>query len=134
MASIKLTEKSQEALVDAQRLAQDANNPSVEGLHLLAGLLAQQGGIVPLTLQAAGVDPRAVQSRLGIELEKLPKAYGSTQVAVGEELRRALRQAEDEASQLKDEYVSTEHLLLALASGNGPVAQLLQAFGLKRDV
>lgn len=133
MASTKFTEKSQEALVESQRLAEDAHNPNVDGLHLLAALLDQAGGIVPLALQSAGVDPRAVQSRLVGELEKLPKAYGSTQTAVSEEFRRALRQAEDEASQLKDDYVSTEHLLLGLAAGGGSAAQLLQTFGLKRD-
>src|SRR3954447_3653558 len=117
MASLKLTEKSQEAVIEAERLAQDAHSPSVEALHLLKALVEQNGGIVPLALNSAGVDAQAVQSRLESELGRLPKTYGASQIAVGDELRTALRRAEDEASQLKDEFVSTEHLLLALAAG-----------------
>ncbi len=133
MASIRFTEKAQEALVAAQSLAEDGHSSSVEGIHLLQALIEQEGGIVPLTLHSAGVDVRAVQSRLATELQGLSKAYGPTQVAMSEELRRTLRQAEDEASRLKDEYVSTEHLLLGLAAANGRAATLLQAFGLSRD-
>jgi len=131
--ALKLTEKSQEALLAAQRLTEDAHNSSVEGLHLLRALVDQEGGIVPLTLQAADVDVHAIQSRLASELQGLPKAHGPTQLSMSEELRRVLRQAEDEASLLKDEYVSTEHLLLGLAGANGAGASLLGTFGLNHD-
>jgi ATP-dependent Clp protease ATP-binding subunit ClpB len=133
VASPKLTEKSQEALVAAQRLADDAHNSYVDGLHLLQALVSQDGGIVPLTFQAAGVDPRVVKSRLASELQRLPKAYGPTQIGVSDEFRRALRQAEDEASRLKDEYVSTEHLLLGLTSADGAAGTLLRTFSLDHD-
>ena len=133
MASTKLTEKSQEALIEAQRLAEDGRNPTLEGLHVLAALLDQSGGIVPLALQSAGIDPRTVRGRVDAELGKLPKAAYATQVAMGEELRRLLREAEDEATKLKDDYVSTEHLLLSLASGNGLTAKVLGSYGLTRD-
>jgi ATP-dependent Clp protease ATP-binding subunit ClpB len=130
MASLKLTDKSQEALVEAQRLAEDAYSPAVEGLHLLKALSQQAGGIVPLTLSSAGVEPRVLEGRLESELERLPKTDGATKLAMGDELRTALRKGEDEALQLKDEYVSTEHLLLALSGGRGSTAALLAALGL----
>ena len=133
MASLKLTEKSQEAVLAAQRLAEDAHNSSVEGLHLLQSLIGQDGGIVPLALQAANIDVRAIQSRIASELQRLPQAYGAVQLGMTEELRRTLRQAEEEASRLKDEYVSTEHLLLGLADANGAAASVLAAFGLNHD-
>jgi ATP-dependent Clp protease ATP-binding subunit ClpB len=130
MSSLKLTEKSQEALVEAQRLAEEGHHASLEGTHLLAALVAQPDGIVPITIQAAGVDTRAVMSNIDSELQRLPKAYGPTQVVMGEELRRTLKLAEDEASRLKDEYVSTEHLLLGLAGAKGPASVILSFFGL----
>jgi ATP-dependent Clp protease ATP-binding subunit ClpB len=133
MASVSYTEKSQAALLEAQRVAEEGHYSSVEGLHLLQALVDQDGGIVPATLQSAGIDPRAVSSRLDGELQRLTKAYGATQVVASEELRRALQQAEKEAQQLRDEYVSTEHLLLGLAAANGAAANLLGAFGLTRD-
>jgi ATP-dependent Clp protease ATP-binding subunit ClpB len=133
VSATHFTEKSQEALLDAQRLAEDAHNPSIEGIHLLQALLAQEGGIVPITLQSAGIDTRAVHERLVGELQRLSKAYGPTQIGMSEDLRRAVQQAEDEASRLRDEFVSTEHLLLGLAAGSGAAAALLSTFGLNRD-
>src|SRR5688500_14322142 len=115
MSTFRFTEKSQEALLDAQRSAEEAHHSSVEGLHLLQALVGQEGGIVPLTVRSAGVDPKAVQSRVSTDLQRLPHAYGPTQIAMNDELRRVIRQAEDEASRLKDDLVSTEHLLLGLA-------------------
>ena len=109
MASLKLTEKSQEALVEAQRLAEDANSPAVEGLHLLTTLSQPEGGIVLLTIGSSGVDLRVLHGRLQGEFDRLPKSHDVSQLSMGDELRTALRKAEDEASQLKDEYVSTEH-------------------------
>ena len=116
MASVSYTEKSQAALLEAQRVAEEGHFSSVEGLHVLQALVDQEGGIVPGTLQSAGVDPRAVRSRLDGELQRLTKAYGATQVVASEELRRGLQLAEKEAQQLRDEYISTEHLLLGLAA------------------
>jgi ATP-dependent Clp protease ATP-binding subunit ClpB len=133
LSTVRFTEKSQEALLEAQRAAEDAHHAAVEGLHLLQALLGQDDGIVPLAVRAAGVDPRAVQSRAAGDLQRLPQAYGPTQIAMSDELRRATRQAEDEASRLKDDFVSTEHLLLGLAAAGGAVASLLSTFGLNRD-
>jgi len=131
--SLKLTEKSQEALLTAQRLAEDSRNPSIEGAHLFQALITQPEGVVPIALQAAGVDMTVLQSRVASELQGMAKAYGATQMAMGEEVRRALHGAEEEASRLKDEYVSTEHLLLGLAGANGATASMLNAFALDRD-
>ena len=133
MASVNYTEKSQAALLEAQRSAEEGHFSSVEGLHLLQAMVDQEGGIAPATLQSAGIDARAVRSRLDAELQRLAKAYGATQVSASEELRRALQQAEKECLQLHDEYVSTEHLMLGLAAANGAAANLLGAFGLTRD-
>ncbi len=133
MATLNYTEKSQAALVEAQRTAEEGHFSSVEGLHLLAALVGQEDGIVPAAIRSAGVDARAVSSRVESEVAGLPKAYGSTQIAASEELRRALQGAEKEAQQLHDEYISTEHLLLGLAGANGAVANLLNTFGLARD-
>ncbi len=134
MASVSYTEKAEAALLEAQRVAEEGHFSSVEGLHVLQALVDQEGGIVPGTLQSAGVDPRAVLSRMDGGLQRLTKAYGATQVVASEELRRALQQAEKEAHQLRDEYISTEHLLLGLAAANGAAADLLGTFGLTRDV
>src|SRR4051812_18131679 len=89
MASLKLTEKSQEALLSAQRLAEDAHNSFIEGLHLVQALIRQEGGIVPLALETANVDVRALHSRLTSELQGLPKAYGPVQLGMSDEVRRA---------------------------------------------
>ncbi|HLF76988.1 MAG TPA: ATP-dependent chaperone ClpB [Dehalococcoidia bacterium] len=133
MASLKLTEKSQEAIEQAQRLAEDAQNTSLEGLHLLQALQGQENGIVPLTLQSAGVDLRAIQNRVASELQRLPRAHTPAQLITSDEVRRVLRQAEDEASRLRDEYISTEHLLLGLSSANGATAAVLKSFNLDHD-
>jgi ATP-dependent Clp protease ATP-binding subunit ClpB len=129
----KMTEKAQEALVEAQRLAEDEHHSTLEAIHLLVPLAEQDGGVVPLVSRAAGVEPTVLANRTRSELAKLPKAYGPVQLAMGQSLRDALRRAEEEASRLKDEYVSTEHLLLAVASGQGAAAAILRDLGLDRD-
>jgi ATP-dependent Clp protease ATP-binding subunit ClpB len=114
----RFTIKSQEALAAAQRLAGARRNPQVAPLHLLVSLLEQQEGIVVPALQRAGADPEGVRKRANEALDKLPTVTGDPSQAppIGEATVKLLARAEDEARGLGDEYVSTEHLLLALAS------------------
>jgi ATP-dependent Clp protease ATP-binding subunit ClpB len=133
MVTPRLTEKAQEALVEAQRRAEEAGNSSIENLHILAALLDQEGGVVPSVIRASGVNPLALRGRINSELERLPKAYGPVQVTLSRPATDMLRQAEAEAGHLRDEYVSTEHILLAMAAAKDEAGRLLAEFGLDRE-
>jgi ATP-dependent Clp protease ATP-binding subunit ClpB len=133
MDSNKLTEKAQEALVAAQRLAEERQNTQLEPEHLLYTLASQQGGVVPALLSRLGIQPQAILERLEPALQGLARAQGSTQVYVSSRFRKLLEAAEREASQLKDEYVSTEHYLLALTEDRGPAGQVLRESGVSRE-
>ncbi len=113
----RMTIKSQEALAAAQRLAAARGNPQIAPHHVLLALLEAEGGVVAPVLRRAGAEPEGVRRRGNEALDRLPTATGATQQptvdhATGEVLRRA----EEEARGMGDEYVSTEHLLLALAA------------------
>src|SRR5215218_9343206 len=117
MQADRFTIKSQEALAAAQRLAGARHNPEVVPQHLLVVLLEQDGGIVVPVLRRAGADPERVRRQAGAALDALPTVSGqSSAPALGQDLIRLLQNAEEEARGLGDEYVSTEHLLLALAA------------------
>ena len=117
-AADRFTIKSQEALAAAQRLAGARHNPEVTPQHLLVALLEQDGGIVVPVLRRAGADPERVRRGVNEALDAQPKVTGeaSASPALGQDLIRLLQAADDEARGLGDEYVSTEHLLLALAA------------------
>ena len=133
----RLTEKSQEAIRQAQSLAIRHGNQQVDVEHLLAALLEQEGGLAPSILLRADVPVEALHRRLMQDIDKLPKVSGggapADQVYVTGRLSRLFTEAEDEAKRLKDEYVSIEHLLLAISSDNGAAGKLLKDFGLSRD-
>jgi ATP-dependent Clp protease ATP-binding subunit ClpB len=133
----RLTERSQEALREAQGLATRANNQGVDVEHLLLALLAQRDGITNPLLEAAGAKPDQLRARLQQEVEKLPKVSGPAarpdQVYVTQRLSKLLTAAEDEAAALKDEYVSVEHLLLAALADSGASGRLLRELGVTRD-
>jgi ATP-dependent Clp protease ATP-binding subunit ClpB len=118
MQADRFTLKSQEALAAAQRLAGARRNPEVAPAHLLVVLLEQEGGIVAPVLRRAGADPERVRRRANEALDALPTVSGgaTSSPALGSGLIELLRRADDEARGMGDEYVSTEHLLLALAS------------------
>ncbi|MEJ7750599.1 MAG: ATP-dependent chaperone ClpB [Thermoleophilaceae bacterium] len=118
MQADRFTLKSQEALAAAQRLAGARRNPEVSPHHLLLSLLEQDGGIVVPVLRRAGADPDAVRRRANVALDSLPTVSGDAAEAalLGSELTALLTGAEDAAQGMGDEYVSTEHLLLALAA------------------
>ena len=125
------TEKAQQALLAAQRFGTGSQHPEIEPEHLLAALADQAHGIVPGLLRRLSVDPAAVAEAARAEAAKLPAARGGAPPGESPRLRHVLQQAAAEAERLKDEYVSTEHLLIALAGeeGRAPAAQILRAQG-----
>jgi ATP-dependent Clp protease ATP-binding subunit ClpB len=135
MESNKLTTKSQEAVSAAVRLAADRGNPAVEPAHLLSALLAQTEGMATPLLRAVGSDPAAVRSETETLIGKLPSASGATVNApqLSRDMLRVFSSAQRQAEQLTDEYLSTEHLLVGLASEGGAVAALLRTAGATPD-
>ncbi len=131
----KLTQKAQEAVFDAQTLAQEHNHAQVQPEHLLLALLRQDEGVVQEVVQQAGLDPLTLSRPLDAELTRWPKAYGSNvQATMSAALTRVLQDAQTEANAMRDDYVSAEHLLLALAGDSGGGAQkALARLGLNRD-
>src|SRR5271167_90112 len=132
----RLTEKSQEAVRQAQSLATKYGNQQVEVEHLMAVLLEQEGGLVPSILLRADIQLEPLHRKVMQEIEKLPKVSGSTaadQLYITPRLNKLFSSAEDQAKRLKDEYVSVEHLLLAAADDSGPTGKLLKDAGLTRD-
>jgi ATP-dependent Clp protease ATP-binding subunit ClpB len=118
MQADRFTVKSQEAMAAAQRLAGARRNPEFAPPHLLLALLEQEGGIVVPVLRRAGADPERVRRRANEAADLLPKVTGDAAAtpALGTPLIDLLKRADDEARDMGDEYVSTEHLLLALAA------------------
>jgi ATP-dependent Clp protease ATP-binding subunit ClpB len=127
----KFTIKSQEAIQAAQSLANGRRNPEITPEHLLAVLLEQEGGIVVPVLRKAGAAPEDVRVLVNSALGKLPQVSGAaaSEARPSGELVRVFQSAEQEASNLKDEFISTEHLLLALSSSQGEAAKALTDLG-----
>ena len=120
----KFTVKAQEAVRRANELAAEHGNPELQPAHILAALLEDKEGIVPPVLEKIGIGPQAVLADVYKELEKLPKVSGgAAQAALSNAANKLLDQAFKEAANFKDEYVSTEHLLLAITHLKGDVAQ-----------
>jgi ATP-dependent Clp protease ATP-binding subunit ClpB len=135
MDASKLTRRSQEAIGSAIEAATATGNPSVEPTHLLAALIAQPDGIAAPLLRAAGVDPDAVGQQATAQLAKLPSAAGSTVSSPG--LGRGVVQVMDSAEQLAeslgDEFVSTEHLMVGLATVDSAAKEMLAGSGATAD-
>jgi ATP-dependent Clp protease ATP-binding subunit ClpB len=130
----RLTVKSAEGLQAAANTARQAGNPTVEDVHLLDALLAQEEGIVVPVLQKVGVNVTGLRAELAGALKRLPTQYGGSQPSISRELNEILDRAEKEARDLKDEYISTEHLLLGLAERKGSTSRdLLSAQGATRE-
>jgi len=124
----KFTVKAQEAVQRASQLASEHGNPELQPVHFLAALLEDKEGIVPPLLEKIGIGPQAVLSEIYRELEKLPKVSGeSAQPGFSPTSNKLLDQAFKEAANFKDEYVSTEHLLLSLTHLKNDVAQQILA-------
>ncbi|RMG01990.1 MAG: ATP-dependent chaperone ClpB [Planctomycetota bacterium] len=121
----KLTVKAQEAVADAQTLATDKGHPEVTPVHLLATLVRQTDGIVPAVLDRIGADRRQLETMIEAELNRFPRVQEGPEPGASSELGKVLQAAQREADSLKDEYVSTEHLLLALAKTESKAQRLL---------
>ncbi len=132
----KFTEKAQGAVVAAQELATSHNHSQIEPEHLLLALVGQEGGIAPQVLRKLEVDPALVQQRLEEALGKMPQVHGAAaQVYVSPRLQQVFNIAQEEAGRLKDEYVSTEHLLIGIGDERvkGAAYEILKSLGVTRE-
>ncbi|HVZ82484.1 MAG TPA: ATP-dependent chaperone ClpB [Terracidiphilus sp.] len=131
----KLTVKSQQAMQQAQSRAAEFGNPEMQPVHLLLALVEDREGVIPAVLEKIGVPAERLEHDLHQIEEKLPRVSGeAAQPGVGAALNKAVDQAFREAQNFKDEYISTEHLLLGIASAkNEPAAAALTALGASRD-
>jgi len=137
MATNKFTEKLQEALSSAQNAALTAHNQAVDVEHLAAALLGENDGLAASILNLTGIDRAAVLRKLESELKKISQVTGggsdSAQVYATQRLGRVLARAEQEAGKLKDEYVSVEHVLIAMLDEPGAASKILREAGLTHD-
>jgi len=133
----RLTEKVQEGLRAAQSKAFRHGNQQIDVEHLLSALLEQEGGLALSLFLKAELPAEAIHRRLEAEIEKLPKVAGSSggpeQIYITNRLQKVLTQAEDEAKRLKDDYVSVEHLLLAMSDDSGAAGRILKESGATRE-
>jgi ATP-dependent Clp protease ATP-binding subunit ClpB len=130
----KLTVKAQEALQDAHEVAARHENQEITPLHLLAALVDQADGVVPPLLARLGIHKEALRAEVEREIGRLPKVQGFSEQRLGRALNDALERAFKEADNFKDEYVSTEHLFLAIAGSHRDAAgQLLKKLGASHE-
>ena len=130
----KMTVKAQEALQEANEVAARHENQQIEPVHLLAALVSQTDGVVPPLLARLGIRSEALAQGIEHEIGRLPKIHGVAQQHMGKPLNNVLERAFDEAERFKDEYVSTEHLFLALAGEDrDPAGQLLKRQGASHE-
>ncbi len=130
----RFTIKAQESIEMASRLASEGNQSQIEPLHILVAVVSQQDGIIPPLLDRLGVERSLFDKDLQNMLKDLPRAYGDNlKVSISSQSSKILRKAEKEASDLKDEYISTEHIFLALAFSGGSVSNLLKNHGITKD-
>src|SRR3954469_8869796 len=133
----RLTIKSQEALTEAQRIAQGLSHQEVDGEHLLLALIGQSESLIPDLLEKIGVPPAKLKPDIERELARRHKVQGtsSADLFLSKSLKKALDAAQKEASSLKDDYISTEHLLLGLLDeAESSLQRILKTYGLTRDV
>ncbi|MBC7232524.1 MAG: ATP-dependent chaperone ClpB [Chloroflexi bacterium] len=128
----RYTEKAQEALVQAQELAMEYNHSQIDPEHLLLALLQQADGVVPQIIAKLGLTPTLLQRPLEEELQRRPKVYGAAaRVGIGPTLQNVLNRAEAQAQSMRDEYVSTEHLLMGFVLvPSGRAGEILQQYGI----
>ena len=130
----KFTIKAQEAIANAQKIATERNNQNVEAEHLLQVLLEQEDGIVVLILQKMGILIEDLKVNLEKLINKIPKVYGAEVGSyISSALRKVIDKSFDEANKLKDEYISTEHLLIALTEIESSVKNLFKDKGITKD-
>jgi ATP-dependent Clp protease ATP-binding subunit ClpB len=130
----RLTIKTREALVAAQELAAKTGQPEMQPEHVFAALLDQADGITVPLLRKVGADPERIRASLAQEIDRLPKQQGGLEVGISRKARDLIELAEKEAERFKDEYTSTEHLMLALTARDfGTPSQLLKQAGVTHD-
>jgi ATP-dependent Clp protease ATP-binding subunit ClpB len=129
----KFTEKAQEALMESQNLAQRNGQVAVEPEHLLKNLAEQDPGLALSILRKAGIAVDGLVRRIDQVVEQLPKVSGGGSAGMARRLSDICLKAEDEAKKFKDDYVSVEHLLLALVEDSGMAGRTLKEFGVSRD-
>src|SRR5262245_52354336 len=133
----RFTEKVHESFSAAQSKAIRYSHQQIDVEHLLDALLEQERGLATSILNKAEVNVGAFKRRVEQELEKLPKVSGATgsadQIYLTSRLNRLFTQAEDEAKQFKDEYLSIEHLLLAMTGDSGATGAIFKEFGITRE-
>ena len=134
----QMTQKTREALQAAQRIAVEYSNNAVEQEHLLAALAQQQDGLIPQMLQTMGTDPNAFAQAALQKVEALPRVTGSgrdpEKIYISNDLDRALTAAEQQAKQMKDEYISVEHVFLGVLQRPGKAAsEIFKAFGITTE-
>src|SRR5690349_15573230 len=122
----KLTIKAQEAVQRAQELAADRGNPQIEPLHLLAALVAEEEGVVRPILAKIGANVQQLERTVSGELNHLPKTSGGSSPGLSDGLNKVFEAAQRQAGSMKDDFVSTEHLLLALAQVDTKAKSLLK--------
>jgi len=132
----RLTMKAQEAFQDAQKKAESSHHQQIDEVHLSLSLIEQKEGIVPTLLKKMGIPLEALRAKLNERLKAIPEVRGPGavgQVYITQNLASLLERAEKEAEQLKDEYISTEHLFLGLLDRKSSVYPVLAPFGVQRD-
>ena len=133
----RFTQKAQEAISSAQTKAARYSHQQVDVEHLLATLLDQENGLATSILSKSGINVDSFKRRLEQELERMPKVSqgggAPDQIYITGRLNRLLAQAEEEAKKIKDEYISVEHLLLAMTDDGGSAGRLLKEFGITRE-
>jgi ATP-dependent Clp protease ATP-binding subunit ClpC len=134
----RFTERAQEAAQRAAEIIQRYGHNQIDTEHILLALIEQPGGVIPQILQALNVNAEALSERLDATLRASPKANifggGAGQIFITPRVKRIIDQANEEANRLKDEYISTEHIFLAIMTErNTPAARILEGAGLNRD-
>ncbi|MBI2842269.1 MAG: ATP-dependent chaperone ClpB [Armatimonadetes bacterium] len=131
----KLTIKAQEAVQEAQDIADQHNNQQIDVEHLLLALVRQEGGVVSPVLQKLGVRPNLVAQQAEEEIGRIPQVSGAVAggAYISPRLKSVLDEAWQEAQRLKDEYLSTEHLLLAISGDTGAAGRILKSHGANKD-
>jgi ATP-dependent Clp protease ATP-binding subunit ClpC len=134
----RFTERAQDAAMRAYEVLQRYGHTQVDTEHLLMALIEQPEGVIPEILEQAGVDPESIKQRIDEELQRSPRTQiyggGVGQVYITPRLKRVIDQSNEEASKLKDDYISTEHLFLAIASErNTPASRILAEAGVTRQ-
>jgi ATP-dependent Clp protease ATP-binding subunit ClpB len=131
----RFTQKSQEALQTAQRFAREYSHQEIDGEHLALALISQGESLIPDLLEKIGVPVAKLKPDLEAELARRHKVQGAGEAYAGSDLKQALDAAQSEATRLKDDYVSTEHLLLGLIDhGGASLKKIFQKHGLQRDL